>query len=686
MKSLLVSLGILSMAVALAGCGKKGNATVDSAPPTAEDPASAGPESATAAVADFPGMEADLARTVKEQPEFYVFKTADDFAKDTSGLTWDDGMQHPEFGDPEAKKGGTFTYYIPDFPRTLRHLGPDATGGIRSWLLDHVVIGCVMGHPNLPGEVFPGLATRWAIDRGSKTMYFELATDARWSDGPPVTTDDFVYHFYMMRSPHLNEPWYNNHYTTKYRRLTVYDKHHFALTMEEYKPDFALRAGGIAPNPRHFFQDFGPGWLEKYDWRVVPTTGAYTLYEKDIKKVSSVTLTRLKDWWAKDRKYLRQLWNPDRIRLTVIRDPDKQIEAFIRGDLDIYRLDAPKHWYERLPDDHPLVASGYVTKATFYNQIPRPDRGLWINSHHPLLKNRDIREGIHYASNWDLVCQSYFRGDAVVMDTRSDGYPFRAHPTIMHRPFDPVKARELFAKAGFTKQGPDGVLVNDQGQRLSFSVLGYLQDHRDFLSILKQEAIKAGIEYNLEILDFATGTKKLHEKQHEIAFAALQRSVELYPRYWELFHGSNAYEDAYLDANGQPVEKYSLGKPNPNPQKVRPNTNNSTQTFIPELDRLIEAYDAAETMDEIKSLAVQIEQIIHDDAAWVPGHAFPFFREGYWRWVRWPKDFNVREAREAYEFHLLWIDSELEAEVKAAQKEGRKLEPQVLVFDKYKNP
>jgi len=679
MKLPLLSL-LLVPALLLTGCGKKSDAPADGAT-TAQAAGGDG-----AAAADFPGMEADLARTLKEEPDFYVFKKAEEFERDTAGLTWDDGSDLEEFGDPEAKKGGTFTYYIPDFPRTLRHLGPDATGGIRGWMLDYVIVPCVAGHPNVSGRGFPGLANRWAVDRATKTMYFDLEKSARWSDGEPVTTDDFVYIFYMMRSPHLNEPWYNNHYRTKYTRLTIYDKHRFSLTAAEYKPDFVVRTGGVYPAPKHFFKDFGPGWLEKYNWRVVPTTGAYTLYEKDIKKVSSVTFTRLTDWWAKDRRFYRQLFNPDRVRLTVIRDPDKQIEAFIRGDLDIYRLDLPKHWYEALPDDHPLVRSGYICKATFYNQIPRPDRGLWMNSHHPILSNRDVREGLHYASNWDRVAQQYFRGDAVIMNTRSDGYPFRAHPTIMHRKFDPVKAREFFARAGFTKQGPDGVLMNEQGQRLSFTILGYIQDTRDYLSIIKQDAIQAGVEYNLEILDFATGTKKLHEKQHEIAFAALQRSVEMYPRYWELYHGSNAYEDAYLGPDGTYVEKASQGTPNPKPVKLRPNTNNSTSTFIPELDRLIEQYDRAETLDEMKALTVPIEEIIHHDASWMPAHAFPFFREGYWRWVRWPKDFNVREAREAYEFYVQWIDTELEAEVKAAQKEGRTFEPQVLVFDKYKTP
>jgi ABC-type oligopeptide transport system substrate-binding subunit len=57
----------------------------------------------------------------------------------------------------------------------------------------------------------------WAVDGADgSTIYFRIDPDARWSDGRPITTDDFVFTFYFMRSPHLNEPWYNNYYSTKY--------------------------------------------------------------------------------------------------------------------------------------------------------------------------------------------------------------------------------------------------------------------------------------------------------------------------------------------------------------------------------------------------------------------------------------------------------------------------------------
>ncbi|MEI6862191.1 MAG: extracellular solute-binding protein [Verrucomicrobiota bacterium] len=663
-----------AIVLVLAGCGKKD---------TAASVASGTP------VANFPGMEADLARTLKEQANFYVFKPSTDFAKDTEGLTWQDGSDLPEFADPAAKKGGTLRAWMSDFPSTFRTVGPDSNDSFRGYLLDNVEMNLLRPHPNAPGRFYPELTKDWAVDRAHKTVFFHVDPAAKWSDGTPVTTEDLVFTFYFMRSPHLNDPWSNDFYAKTYERITIYDAHTFAITLRELKPDIESRAGELNLYPKKFFKDFGPGWEEKYNWRITPTNGAYLVHDEDVKKQVSVTLTRKTDWWGQDKRFLRYRFNPDRIRLTVIREPDKAFEAFLRGDLDlspIGLLNQPKYWYDKLANDQRDVAAGYIVKSTFFNNIPCPDLGLWINEAKPLLGNRDLREGLQYATNMELICQQFYRGDAVVQQTRSDGYGWRVHPTIAARPFDPVKARELFAKAGFTKQGPDGILVNAQGQRLSFTITAYLQSLQDRLTILKEEARKSGLEYNLEILDSTTGFKKMLQKEHDIALAAFNRSVEMYPRYWEFTAGVNAYEDAYLGPDGKPVGKPSEGKPNPSPKKPKVQNNNFTSTFIPRLDELIEQYDHAESMEQIKTLAAQIEQIIHDDASWINGWKMPFYRLAYWRWVKWPAGFSAMQSRDQEEFWVMWLDPEAEKETTAAKAAGRTFPPQVLTFDQFKQP
>lgn len=660
---------ITAVALGLAGCGKTPPDATSPAPTTASPTATGSPSSGAPAVS---GMEVDLKRTIAAQPEFYHFKTAADFATDTQGLSWDDGSELDEFANPEAKKGGTLKLWLADFPPTLRTIGPDATSGIRPYLLDYVAMSFLEPHPNYPGHPYPELATGYAVDRAKKTVYFKLDPTAVWSDGVPFTTDDVVFSFYYYRSPALNEPWYNDFYTKNFETLTIYDAHTFALTLKELKPDIAVKAGNIAPFPKHFFEDFGPGWEQRYNWKVCPTLGAFTLHDEDIRRTTSITLTRVKDWWGEKRRFLRGRWNPDKIHLEVIHDPDKAFEAFVHGDIDVFQL-TTQMWFEKLPDTHPSVASGFTVKTIFYDDIPRPNFGLWLNEAQPGLDNLDVRLGIQYASNMEQVCKQYFRGFATVQKTASDGFGWNPNPSLRPRPFDPAKAREYFAKAGYTTQGPDGVLVNAQGKRLSFTITTGYRNYQDVMVILKQEALKAGLEFNLEVLDRTEAFEKMEQKRHEIALVAFSRTPEMYPRYWEYTDGVNAYDTPYL----------ADGSPNP-ARKPKPSTNNLTSIADYQLDQLIKQYDKADNMDEVRALAAKIEQILHDNAGWVNGWAVPFYRVGYRPWVKWPADFDSKQSLDFENFWVMWIDQDAQKEALAAKAEGRNLPVQILTYDKYK--
>lgn len=51
------------------------------------------------------------------------------------------------------------------------------------------------------GKVIPGAAIRWNISADGKTYTFYLRRDARWSNGDPVTAEDFVYGFRRSADP-----------------------------------------------------------------------------------------------------------------------------------------------------------------------------------------------------------------------------------------------------------------------------------------------------------------------------------------------------------------------------------------------------------------------------------------------------------------------------------------------------
>jgi microcin C transport system substrate-binding protein len=179
----------------------------------------------------------------------------------------------------------------------------------------------------------------------------------------------------------------------------------------------------------------------------------------------------------------------------------------------------------------------------------------------------------------------------------------------------------------------------------------------DALTILRQEATKAGLELNIDKLDETTADKKIEEKHHQIAFMAFGVAVEKYPRYWDFYDSSNAN---------------------------KPQTNNLTNTADPEMDQLIAAYDKAQSMDEIRRLAQQLEQRVYDNAAFIPGFKMPFYRVGYWRWIKWPKDFNVRFSDSAGQYGLEWIDEAAKKETLDARDSGKTFPPEIKVYDQWK--
>ena len=604
------------------------------------------------------------------RPDFFRFRTLDDLPDD---LVWEDGMHLPDLGSPEAKKGGTTYGSIQDFPRTFRTVGPDSNGSFRSWILDDVTLPLAGQHPDRENEFYPALAREWAVDEENKTVYLRLDPDARWSDGEAVTADDYLFMFFFFQSEYIVAPWYNNWYTVQYTNITKYDDYTISISMPERKPDMNSHALGLRPIPQHAYTELGDDFVERYQWRFVPTTGPYVIRDEDVARGRSITLTRNDDWWAKDKKYFRNRFNADRIQISVIRDSNNVFEAFKRGDIDQFGLDLAEHWYDKLPNDDPDVANGYIHKSVFYNQRPRPNYGLWINTSRPLLDNQDVRIGIHYASNWDLVIDSFFRGDFARMRTSSDGFGEFSHPTLTARPFDIEKAQEHFANAGFTERGPDGILRNAQGQRLAFTLTTGYERMRDVLTILREEAAKAGLEFRIEVLDSTAAFLKVQEKQHDISFTAFNVGPEMYPRFWDWFHSDNAYDQAFLED----------GSVNPDRQ-LKVQTNNLEALASREFDAMIERYNASDDKDEMLELAHRMQQFHHDYASFVPGFVQDFYRVGHWRWIRYPDFFNHKLSGSASELFVHWIDTDLKEETLAARREGRAFEPQINEYDQFR--
>jgi microcin C transport system substrate-binding protein len=608
----------------------------------------------------------DLDDTLRrlERPAYFEALTEEDLPKD---LAWETNMEDPELGSPQAKKGGTFHTYIPGgaFPPNIRSCGREANNSFRSYHWDDIELPLTNFHPET-GNVFPVIADKWSIAADGQTVYFHINDDAKWSDGREVTSGDWMMTFYVYLSKYLTEPFYRAYYGEQYWGIASYGKDYVCIRLATAKPLAAGFAGNIAPFQEEFYREFGPDFERRYAWRPRPTTGAYKIEKEDIVKGRSISLTRVQDWWARDKKYFKYRFNPDRIEYLQVRDEGKIFQMFLRGDIDTYLFPDAATWYEKSEVEN--VFDGYIEKASFYNEYPTISRGLYLNHSRPLLDNLDIRIGLQHATNWQKVIDLDLRGDAERLNLLEAGYGDLSHPTLRTRPFSVQLAREAFARAGFTEQGPDGVLKDAQGRRLSFSInYPRIPAVIPMMLRLKEEALRSGLEYRLEAMDPTASFQKTSRKEHEIAFTGFQSQLPT-PDFYQGFHSKDAYE--------------------PGTRKPRPATNNISVFADPEVDKLLEENRNARSLDVIRDTSFKLEEIFHERATWVPAYFRPFYRVGYWRWVRWPDDFNVRLGNEPEMNHVHWIDPDIKTETLEAMTSGKTFPEKNLIFDQHrkKNP
>lgn len=581
-------------------------------------------------------------------------------------LVWENGMNHEEIGDPRAKKGGTFRNFILSFPPTLRPFGDNSNNSFRSTLYDEIDMPLVSLHPKST-EMIPGIAKEWALSEDGRTIYFHLNENARYSDGMPVKAGDYLFDAYIRLSDDIVNPYAKQYYKENIAGITAYDDHTLSVSLPEAKIYAPFVAGSITPSSPKFYADYGPDYADHYQWKFPPTTGAYEVKDGDIVKGVSVTQTRVKNWWAKDLKYYKYRFNPDRIKSIVVRDESKAFELFRAGELDSFYVTRPEFWYQKA--EMQPVFDGYIERYTFYTQYPDLPRGLYLNVAKPLLDNLDIRIGIQYAMNWQKVIDVIYRGDYERLNAFNQGYLLYSDPTIKARSFSISAARTAFAKAGFTRTGRDGILMREDGTRLSIS-LTYpaIPAYDKMVSILREEAKSCGFDLRMDSLEQTVEYRKVMQKQHEMTLSAWVITPPA-PDYYQYLHSSNA-----RDERGN----------------LKPQTNNIFSWAREDTDILSEKARNARTEKEMADATIKLQHIMHDEAIFNPGYTVDFVRVASWRWLRWP---DCEETRfcppvlyEPLEVHVHWIDEEMQKETMEYKRTGKTFPEVNRIFDDYRYP
>ncbi|PIE97777.1 MAG: ABC transporter substrate-binding protein [Treponema sp.] len=551
-----------------------------------------------------------------------------------------------------SKVGGTLHRALSEYPTTFRYTGPESNTGTRG--LMWTCADLVTTNPETQ-EFMPYAATHWAFGADNQTVYYKLHEKMKWSDGEVCDADDFVFAWEAMTSPNLNAPWYNNHYS----KLEVKKINQFCISIKFLESDTLPRASlmdnaSIRPRPEHFFNgEIKKGWEVEYNWKIEPTTGPYAMKEDENIKGELIVFERVDDWWARSYPYYKKRANIQRIEYKVITGGADMMENyFYNGELDIFGLVLPDKWKKATSQEN--VTNGYIDRYVINYYPVEGMGGIFFNTKVKLFSDKKVRQAMYYAIDMQgMIDQAlygeYKRKHNIGMGQIWGGIDFNDH-SIKKPDFNPDKAREMLGEAGYTKVGEDGILMNDAGERVSFELLYSAQHHTERLSVLKEQAKKAGVEMELKLMESGMFNTVLNKK-HDAWWGGMTTWYE--PTYWQFFAKANA---------------------------DKPSTNNFFGWWSEEMEKLIAIEESAPPIEEKAENNKKIERLVHEEALIVPSYYLDFERSGVWKWVRLPWWGNRRldtGADWTSYYGYMWIDEEIKAEVQKAMAEGKTYEPRV---------
>ena len=554
------------------------------------------------------------------------------------GLEWLTNNDDPILGSPDAKRGGTFTTYLTGFPLTLRLHGPDSNTGSFVSMKRAMFLSLIDIHPNTV-DIIPSLATHWAFSEDGRTVYFKLNPDARWSDGVPVTADDYVFGREMRLSEHVLDPFGQNYFTNIITDVRKHDDHTISVVHATGKPpNELLMETAIGPEPRHFHK-LDENWVTDYSWRVEPNTGPYQITA--VEKGRYIEYTRIQDWWGDTLRYSQNRFNVEKIRINIIRDDNVAFEYFLRGELDSFMFaGSPARWHDRARGEP--FDRGLIGRIEYHVDVPQSPRGLWLNMDDPILADQNVRYGLAHAINMDRALDVIFRGDYERLQHQWEGlYWGYTNPAIRVRDFDLRRADQHLDAAGWTERSSDGIRLKN-GQRLSLRVSYGSDEHSPWLLVVREEARKAGIDLALQLLDPSAWGTQVQQKTYQLVY--LTFGTNLTPSFWQGYHSDNAHT---------------------------PQTNNITNTDDPEIDTLIDEFEEAADIETRLVLSHRIQELVHEVGGFIPSYKIPFVREAFWRWLRLPQHNGTRTSAALFDpflSGLFWIDEGMRAETLDARQ------------------
>lgn len=236
-----------------------------------------------------------------------------------------------------------------------------------------------------------------------KTLRIYIRPEARWSDGVPITADDFVYALELTKELGIGP---GGGWDTYIEYVKAVDTKVVEFKAKEENLNyfqFLSYSLGAQPMPKHVYERIRAqmnikDWInDKPEEQVV--SGPYKLYYYD---PNIVVYQRVDDWWGKD---IFGLPRPKYLAHVIYKDNPSASLAFERGDIDWNGLFIPSVW--ELWEKKGLPVGTWYKKEPYF--IPDGVGFVYVNNTKPGLSDPAVRKAIAYAIPYnEMLKKAYF--------------------------------------------------------------------------------------------------------------------------------------------------------------------------------------------------------------------------------------------------------------------------------------
>lgn len=377
-----------------------------------------------------------------------------------------------------------------------------------------------------PPTFAPRLAESYEMSEDRSTLTFHLRHGVTWSDGTPITAEDVRFTWEAHTSPEVG--WSFGEVKQHIRDVEIVDRYTVRFHFDRSYSAQLLDANLGVILPKHAWSKLPfAEWQDNNQWFVdnLVVSGPFTL-EEHVPQQRVVL--------RKNPSYFEPgLPKVDRVVFEIVRDPKAQIAMLRSGRA---------HFVEFVPPaEADAVEAAEDTYLTTF--IPRFFFYVLWNTERTMFADAATRRALIHAIDRQSIIDSLYYGYAAPSYSPFTTDVWVHNDGLEPWPYDPARARELLAAAGWSDSDGDGVLERD-GESFRFELLTNSENElrRDIVIMLQEQLKQVGIGVEARLMEFNTMFGPLNNHDFDAVVMAMAMDTSLNTDYF--FH-TRGIEDGY---------------------------------------------------------------------------------------------------------------------------------------------